>query len=92
MTEIGIHAFVEQTNMDAGTVRELMRKETWLTPDQALEYGIATAILADPATKYTQDAKRAIMQSLFQENPQRAKYEPRKLPTIMQTIARIFNE
>lgn len=91
MTEIGIHAFVDRTNMNADTVRELMRAETWLTPDQALEHGIATAILADTAPKYTQDAKRAIMQSLFQTKPPREKQEKQKPAGIMQTIAGIFN-
>ena len=34
-TDIGINAFVERTNMDEKTVRDLMENETWLTPMQA---------------------------------------------------------
>ena len=92
MTEIGIHAFLDRTNMDAGTVRKMMQAETWLTPEQALGYGIATAILADAAPKYTQDAKREIMQSLYQSKPQQTKPANKNTPGIMQTIAGIFNE
>lgn len=57
MTGIGIRAFVDRAGMREETVRELMQNEVWLTPEQALEYHIATAITADASGSYTQDAK-----------------------------------
>lgn len=66
MTEIGINAFVERTRMSEGDVRALMAAETWLAPDKALEYGLATAIRADEAQPVTQGAKQSIMQRLLQ--------------------------
>lgn len=76
MTDIGISAFVERTNMDEAEVRRLMNGETWLTPAQALEYGLATSIHKDDGLPVAQDAKKSIMQRLLQ-----AKAEP-KAPAV----------
>lgn len=67
MTDIGISAFVERTNMDEAEVRRLMDGETWLTPNEALERGLATSITADAALPIAQAAKKAIMQRVFFE-------------------------
>lgn len=66
MTEIGINAFVERTGMTADEVRTLMKVDTWLTPAQALDYGLATSITSDEALPIAQDAKRAVMQRVLQ--------------------------
>ena len=66
MTEIGINAFVERTGMDADQVRQLMQAETWLTPAQALDCGLATSITTDGALPIAQDAKRAVMHRVLQ--------------------------
>lgn len=65
MTDIGISAFVERTNMDETEVRRLMDGETWLAPAQALEYGLATSIHKDDGLPVAQDAKKSIMQRLL---------------------------
>ena len=67
MTDIGIGAFAERTNMDEAEVRRLMDGETWLTPTEALERGLATSITADAALPIAQAAKKAIMQRVFFE-------------------------
>ena len=76
MTGIGIRAFVDRAGMREETVRELMQNEVWLTPEQALEYQIATSITADASGSYTQDAKKQIFRRIFAQNakPQ----EPKK--------------
>lgn len=65
MTEIGINAFVERTGMPADEVRELMEGETWLSPAEALERGLATAIKADGAVPVVQNAKKTILQRVL---------------------------
>lgn len=65
MTEIGIGAFTERAKISADEVRNLMKAETWLSPEKALEYNIVTAITADVAPKYMQDVKRNIMQHVI---------------------------
>lgn len=62
LTDIGIRAFVERTGMTEETVRQLMDHETWLTPQEALELGVATAIIQDEAPKAQQSAKKALLQ------------------------------
>lgn len=69
MTEVGLNAFTDNTGMTADEVRELQKSETWLTPSEALERGIATAILADTAPKHAQDAKRQILQRALDKAP-----------------------
>lgn len=91
MTEIGINAFSERAGMDADTVRQLMKQETWLTPDQALEYGLATSMVADQAPRQMQDAKRTIMQRVLSASPNppptRTPAETPKAPTLMERLA-----
>lgn len=69
MTNVGIQAFVDRAGMAQEEVKALMERETWLTPAQALEYGIATAIIQDPAPRHVQSAKRDIFQRFFQAVP-----------------------
>lgn len=97
LTDIGISAFTDRTNMDEATVKSLMEAETWLTPNQALEYGIATAITADATPRQMQTIKRDILQNATQRPPtvstkggvtRTAHQQPGS--TLMQTIAGIF--
>lgn len=81
MTEIGISAFVERTGMDENDVRKLMDAETWLSPDQAMEYGIATAIADDNVMLVVQDAKKSIMQRVLNKPAEKNhKYDHQKEP------------
>lgn len=68
-TKTGIQAFVERAGMEPAEVQAMMEAETWLTPAQALETGIATAIIQDPTPRYVQDAKRDIIQRFFPAAP-----------------------
>lgn len=97
MTEIGINAFVERTGMDAEDVRALMKVDTWLTPAQALDYGIATSITQDAALPVAQDAKKAIMQRVLNPPEEKTETQPEEKPkeepakkTLMQALAEII--
>ena len=97
MTEIGINAFVERTGMDADEVRQLMQAETWLTPAQALDYGLATSITSDGALPIAQDAKRAVMQRVLNPPEEKTETKPEEKPkeepaekTLMQALAEII--
>lgn len=79
LTGIGTKAFTERAGMTEEDVRELMAAETWLTPEQALERGIATAIVADESPKYQQSAKRAFIQKMI-STPAQTPTEPKKPP------------
>lgn len=94
MTEIGINAFVERTGMDADQVRQLMQAETWMTPAQALDCGLATSITTDGALPIAQDAKRAVMQRVLNPPDEtKPKEKPKEEPaekTLMQALAEII--
>jgi ATP-dependent protease ClpP protease subunit len=65
LTEIGAKAFVEAAGMSREKVLELMAQETWLAPEDALEYGICTAITKAPEeTGLTQSVRRQVLQAL----------------------------
>lgn len=70
MTDVGIAAFTETTSLDADTVKRMMQEEVWLSPAQVLELGIATAINADKAPRYMQNAKKQIFSRLFAQSMQ----------------------
>lgn len=93
LTEIGTKAFTERSHMTEDEVREMMAAETWLTPEQALERGIATAIVADELPKFAQSAKRAFIQQLMQKStmPPAAQDPPKKTEkeNMMQALAGI---
>lgn len=86
LTEQGIKAFVERAGMDENTVRELMEAETWLSPEQALEYGIATAMVSDKGAPIAQAAKRSIMQRIL-SHPAKTQ----KLPAAKQELEKHNN-
>ena len=94
MTEIGINAFVERTGMDADQVRQLMQAETWMTPAQALDCGLATSITTDGALPIAQDAKRAVMQRVLKlpdkTQPEEKPNEEPAEKTLMQALAEII--
>lgn len=88
MTDVGINAFVDRTGMDADAVRQLMEAETWLTPAQALEYGIATSITADMTAPVAQAAKKDIIQRVFCVPPKQV--EPRAETPVPNPIMKLF--
>lgn len=66
LNEIGLGAFTDN-GVDAERVRELEQEETWIDADEALELGIATAIVADETPREMQSVKREIMQRMTQK-------------------------
>lgn len=107
-TEIGLKAFTERTKLSAEQARGLMDAETWLTPEMALEYGIATAIVSGDGARYTQSARKDIMrricgkeekepeqraETLIEEKTEQQKNnEPETGQGIMRTLAGFFIE
>lgn len=92
LTEIGMAAFTERAGMSEDTVRQLMENETWLSPQQALEYGVATAIVSDATPKLQQNVKKMILQQFTGQSeqppaapaPKNPEPKPETKPNIMQ--------
>lgn len=80
LTEIGIQAFVERAGMDADTVRRLMENETWVTPEQALDYGLATGLEQDAGPAFAQSVRKSMIQMLTLSAVIPASPEPKPEP------------
>ena len=76
MTEIGISAIAEASGMSEETVRELIKAETWLTPAEAKDCGIATELAEDEGTGVSQSVAKQIMQRIFSTPGEKPKEEP----------------
>lgn len=65
ITGIGINAFVERTGQTRETIAQLMKDETWMTAERALEMGLATSLhRAEPNQAYTQSVRAEIVQAM----------------------------
>lgn len=91
LTEIGINVFVERAGMAREKAQELMREETWLTPEAALELGIATALIKYPRRGPAQSARRQMIQRLTQPKQKKTNTDPEPGSSIMEMLAGIFN-
>lgn len=65
VTEPSIQAYMEETGLSREAIVLLLKNETWLTPDEALEYGFATQIKGVEAMQSTQEN---LIYSLVTEN------------------------
>lgn len=92
MTEIGVNAFVERAGMSRETVLRLMDGETWLTPLEALDYGIATAMERSRDEPVSQSVKRQIIQRAMGKDSPRTPRTNEETPdnSVMRTLAGIF--
>lgn len=91
LTDVGVNAFVERAGMERDKVLELMHEETWLTPEAALELGIATALINDDSGGPAQSARRQMMQRLTQPRQKEPNTDPKPGSSIMEMLAGIFN-
>lgn len=92
LTDVGVNAFVESAGMERDKVLELMHEETWLTPEAALELGIATAITQESGRGPAQSARREIIQRLTQPHEEKKTPTPKPGKSIMEMLAGVFND
>lgn len=77
MTQIGIQAFVETTGSSEEKIWELMQKESWLDPKEALALKIATAISTlEGDAGYSQSARMDVVQKLIHPGEEQREQEP----------------
>ena len=88
MTNIGIQAFVETTGTSEEKIKELMQKESWLDPKEALELKIATGISGiDLAGGYSQSVRMDIVQRLTSQSQDPPETKP---PAPTNTLSKFF--
>lgn len=90
INQSSIKAYISATNLEEKKIVELMNAETWLTADEALEYGFATDIVEYDADKDkpVQSAMPIIRQAII--NKQSENNLVTKVDGIMQDIKSIL--
>lgn len=67
ITEAVVNAYKESgVNLEDDAIMDLLRDETWISPDEALEYGFATQISDEEPEEgvYSNDAMKSIMEAV----------------------------
>lgn len=65
MTQASINAYMNHVNITEEELKEMLDAETWITPQDALNMGFATAIINDNTSKNpNQSIKKKLMQQL----------------------------
>jgi len=65
ITQASINAYMNHVNITEEELKEMLDNETWITPQDALEMGFATAIVNDNTSKNpNQSIKKKLMQQL----------------------------
>ena len=67
LTQLCINAYLENVSIDEAKIRELMENETFIIPEDALEWGFATTIKRDSGTKSPSQSARQALFSLVKE-------------------------
>jgi len=68
LNELGMQVYLEHVNLSKEELAEMMDKETWISPTEALEWGFATAIQSGGESKKpTQSARKHIFDMIFKE-------------------------
>lgn len=88
LNELGISAFTN-AGVDKDLVLQLEKAETWVSPTEALEYGLATSIKTVQQPNQAQSIKHDLVKKLFAE--QKMKQEQKPTSTIMQMLDGLFN-
>lgn len=83
-----VQAYVEKTGMDEKELLELMDKETWLTANQALEYGFCDEIIKNEPAKITNAIVGNL--SVSSEMIENAKHEKEERENIKREAADIL--
>lgn len=61
MTQASITAYLNHSNLSEKEIKKLMDAESWLLPEEAMEYGFATAIVKDEQAHASQSAKMKLL-------------------------------
>ncbi len=68
LNELGMQVYLEHVNLSKEELTEMMDKETWISPAEALEWGFATAIQSGGESKKpTQSARKHLFDMIFKE-------------------------
>ncbi len=65
ITQASVNAYMSRVNISEEELKKLMDDETWLTPEECLEYGFATDTMKEPETGVNQSAMKMIKDKIL---------------------------
>lgn len=74
MTEASVQIYMQHANIEEEQLRALMDAETWISPQEAVDMGLATSIEGVDTSKPSQSVREKVMQML--RNPYRQLEDP----------------
>lgn len=75
LTSLSVQVYKRISSLSEDEIKEMMNKETWILPEEALSYGFATSIEnpdKEPTKEVNQSAKNAVF-NFFKENKAKEK-------------------
>lgn len=95
MSQASVNAYLEYVNLEEAEVKQLLDNETWLTPQEALNYGFATVVTgAQQQAKYSQSVRDNLIQTILakQETLQEPQKNSPKEKTLMDLFKGIYQK
>ncbi|MFR8547743.1 MAG: head maturation protease, ClpP-related [Lachnospiraceae bacterium] len=92
MTQLSVNAYKEHVNISEDEIKQLLDEESWLTPQEALEYGFATIVTgAEAQAKYSQSVRKSVLQKLLRQksDPKQKDEVPEEKENLMHLFAGI---
>ncbi len=93
ITQASINAYMEHVNISEAEIKKLLDNETWLTPQEALDLGFATAISGvQVQEKYSQSVRKGVFQMLtgIREGTLITPHAPEKKPEKHGSLMNLF--
>lgn len=91
MTQASVNAYLEHVSLSEEEIKQLLDDETWLTPQESLEYGFATMVSgAQQQAKYSQSVRNNLIQTILKKQTEIMLNEPPKDPPKEKTLMELF--
>lgn len=95
ITQASVTAYIEHSSLSEEKIKELMDKETWILPEEALEYGFATGIEKKDINNANQSVKMQVINiiknSQIERKPKEDDGNPSNPPKPKQDIDKNLN-
>jgi ATP-dependent Clp protease protease subunit len=72
ITQASVMAYKAHSDLEESEIKELMDAETWILPEEAMEYGFATAVEKTERAHASQNAKMRLMDIIKASRPEEA--------------------
>lgn len=91
MSQASVNAYLEYVNLEEDEVKQLLDNETWLTPQEALNYGFATVVTgAQQQAKYSQSVRDNLIKTILAKQTADVPQIPPENPQEKKMLMKLF--